>query len=160
MKDELPLTAQVQQKNLAGHIHRFSRVLSSLSEHRWATDGFPEVRSGHVQLLTNLNLDGAGTGHTELAQRANITKQTMGRVIRELAESGYVTVTPDESDKRAQQVHLTDRGRSFLAYLATTLADLERAFGEIVGEEKLVEFSATLHKLMTFVEARRQQLDL
>lgn len=152
------LTTAVQQKNLAGHIHRFSRVLGSLSEHRWAADGYPEVRSGHVQLLTNLDAD--GTRHTVLAQRANITKQTMGRVVKELANSGYVVVTPDQTDNRAQQVQLTDRGRAFLAYLATTLQDLERVFGQVVGEEKLVEFIATLHKLMAFTEARRQQVDL
>ncbi|WP_020603890.1 MarR family winged helix-turn-helix transcriptional regulator [Spirosoma spitsbergense] len=149
---------QVQQKNIAGHVHRFSRILIGLSEHRWAADGYPEVRSGHVQLLSNL--DQEGTRSTVLAQRAQITKQTMGRLVKELAESGYVSINADRADNRAQQVQLTDRGRAFLTYLATTLGDLEGVFIQVVGVDKLSEFTATLQTLLAFVDARRQQLGL
>lgn len=158
MNTYLQLADQVQQKNIAGHIHRFSRILSGLSEHRWAADGYPEVRSGHVQLLSNL--DPAGTRNTVLAQRAQITKQTMGRLVKELAESGYVSISPDKTDNRAQQVQLTERGRAFLTYLVTTLGDLERVFTQVVGADKLSDFTNTLQTLLTFLEARRQQLGL
>lgn len=158
MNTQLSLADQVNQKNIAGHIHRFSRILSSLSEHRWAADGYPEVRSSHVQLLSNL--DPSGTRHTVLAQRAHITKQTMGRLVKELAESGYVSIHTDKTDSRAQQVQLTDRGLAFLTYLATTLGDLERVLTQVVGADKLSEFTATLQALLAFVDARRQQLGL
>lgn len=150
------LIQHVQQKNIAGHLHRFSRLLSSLSEHRWATDGYPDVRNAHVQLLRNL--DPGGTRNTVLAQRAQITKQTMGRLVRELSEAGYVSVTPDPSDSRAQQVQLTDRGQRFLVYLASTLSDLEQAFVSTVGEFRYADFTTTLHELLRFVEQRQQQI--
>lgn len=150
------LSHQVQQKNIAGHLHRLSRTLNSLSEHRWASDGHPDVRSSHVQLLRNL--DPQGTRSTVLAQRAQVTKQTMGRLVKELAGSGYVSVRPDPTDSRAQQVQLTDRGRDFLGYLATTLIDLEHAFARVLGEKRLADFMATLQELLAFVELRRQQL--
>ena len=152
------MTNQIQQKNIAGRIHRLSRMLSGLSEHRWATDGYPGVRSAHVQLLTNLDPD--GTRNTVLAQRAQITKQTMGRLVKELGESGYVLVLPDKTDNRAQQVQLTDRGQAFLTYLAGTLVDLEQALGQVVGKEELADFTATLQKILVFTESRRQQLGL
>ncbi|MVM36669.1 winged helix DNA-binding protein [Spirosoma sp. HMF3257] len=158
MDSKLEILNQLQQRNIAGRIHRFSRILSSLSEHRWATDGFPEVRSGHVQLLSNV--DPEGTRNTVLAQRAQITKQTMGRLVRELTESGYVFVLPDPIDRRAQQVQLTERGKSFLSYLATTLIELETAFSKVVGAEKWSEFTTTFYKLLTFVESRQQQLGI
>ncbi len=158
MNKLMELANQVQQKNIAGHVHRFSRILSSLSEHRWAADGYPEVRSGHVQLLTNL--DPEGTRNTVLAQRAHITKQTMGRLVKELAKSGYVSINPDKTDNRALQVQLTDRGRAFLSYLATTLDDLERVFTQVLGEDKLSEFTATLQTMLAFVDKRHQQLGL
>ncbi len=44
------------------------------------------LRSGHGQQLPNL--DPAGTRATVLAQRANVTKQTMGRLVKELARTG------------------------------------------------------------------------
>lgn len=150
------LTRQITEKNLAGRVHHFSRLLAQLSEHRWATDGYPELRSAHVQLLRNL--DPAGTRATVLAQRAQVTKQTMGRLVKELVRSGYLVLVPDAADSRAQLVRLTPQGTTFLAHLATTLVDLEQAFGRVLGVPRLVEFNAALHELTAFVEARRQQL--
>ena len=150
------LTQQITEKNLAGHVHHFSRLLAQLSEHRWAADGYPELRSGHVQLLRNL--DPAGTRATVLAHRAHVTKQTMGRLVQELVRTGYLAPVPDAADSRAQLVQLTPRGETFLAYLATTLVDLEQAFGRVLGMPRLMEFKSALHELTAFAEARRQQL--
>ncbi|MDQ2771717.1 MAG: MarR family transcriptional regulator [Bacteroidota bacterium] len=150
------LTQRITEKNLAGRVHHFSRLLAHLSEHRWASDGYSELRSGHVQLLRNL--DPAGTRATVLAQRAHVTKQTMGRLVKELVSTGYLALMPDAADNRAQLVQLTPRGKAFLTYLATTLVDLEQAFGQVLGASRLAEFNATLHELTSFLEARRQQL--
>lgn len=150
------LTQQIADKNLAGHVHRLSRQLAQLAEHRWAADGHPAVRSGHVQLLRHL--DAAGTRATVLAQRAQVTKQTMSRLVQELAASGYVALAPDPADRRAQLVRLSPRGEAFLVYLATTLQDLEAALGQVLGAARLAEFSATLRELNCFAEARWQQL--
>lgn len=150
------LTRQIAEKNLAGHVHHFSRLLAQLSEHRWARDGYPELRSGHVQLLRNL--DPAGTRATVLAQRARVTKQTMGRLVKELAGRGYLALATDPADSRAQLVQLTPRGKTFLAYLATTLVDLERAFEQVLGTGRLAEFTIALQELTAFAECRRQQL--
>ena len=65
--NHITLTDHIGQRNLAGHLHRLSRTLSALSEHRWARDGYPDMRSAHVQLLRNL--DETGTRGTVLAQR-------------------------------------------------------------------------------------------
>ena len=150
------LTQRIAEKNLAGRVHHLSRLLAQLSEHRWAADGYPELRNGHVQLLRNL--DPAGTRATVLAQRASVTKQTMGRLVKELAGTGYLTILPDAADNRAQLVQLTPRGKAFLAYLATTLVDLEQALSRVLGAPQLAAFNASLHELTTFLEARRQQL--
>ncbi len=50
--------------------------------------------------------------------------QAMGRLVKELAKCGYVSIHPEQTDNRAQQVRLTDRGCGFLTYLATTPDDL------------------------------------
>ncbi|MBO0935466.1 MarR family transcriptional regulator [Fibrella sp. HMF5335] len=152
------LVEHIQQNNIVGHLHRLSRLLGGLSEHRWAKDGYPDVRNGHVQLLRNL--DPEGTRNTVLAQRAHITKQTMGRLVKELANSGYVTISVDPTDSRAQRVLLTARGTAFLTYLAATLADLNWAFANVLGEGRLTNFSQTLQDLLAFAETRQQQQDL
>ena len=151
-----PFADQIAQRNLAGHLHRLSRHLSTLSEHRWARDGYGDVRSGHVQLLRHL--DPGGTRSSVLAQRAQVTKQTMGRLVKELAGSGYVAVAADPDDSRAGRVQLTARGTAFLQYLAGTLTDLERAFGQVLGPERLADYMATTQVLLTFTEKRLQEL--
>lgn len=150
------LTDHIGQRNLAGHLHRLSRTLSTLSEHRWTRDGHPAMRSAHVQLLRNL--DEAGTRSTVLAQRAQVTKQTMSRLVRELTAAGYVATAPDPHDSRAALVVLTPRGQDFLHYLAGTLVDLENAFKQVLGETGLAEFAAATRQLLAFAERRQQEL--
>lgn len=144
------------QHNLAGQLHRLSRLLSALSEHRWASDGYPDVRSAHVQVFRHLDPD--GTRSTVLARRVQVTKQTMGRLVKELADSAYVNIVTDPADSRAALVRLTGRGKLFLAYLATTLPDLERAFSQVLGSARLAEFSAATQELLAFAEKRREAL--
>ena len=143
--------------HLAASVHRFARLLSSLSEHRWARDGYADMRSSHIHVLRHL--DAEGTRHTVLAQRAQITKQTMGRLVAELAANGYVTMVPDPTDQRAQRVQLTRRGQDFKTYLASTVADLEQAFAYTVGEERLASFTATLHDLLLLLEKRQAEVE-
>lgn len=154
--NHITLTDHIGQRNLAGHLHRLSRTLSALSEHRWASDGYPDMRSAHVQLLRNL--DEAGSRSTVLAQRAQVTKQTMSRLVKELAAAGYVATAPDPHDSRAALVMLTPRGQAFLRYLATTLVDLEDAFKRVLGETGLAEFAAATQQLLAFAERRQQEL--
>lgn len=151
-----PLAHLIAERNLAGHLHRLSRLLGALSEHRWARDGYADVRSAHVQLLRNL--EPAGTSPTTLAQRAQVTKQTMGRLVKELVASGYVAGAPDPADGRAVRVVLTARGQAFLAYLAGALSDLERAFAGVLGPARLAEFAAATQQLLAFAEKRQAEL--
>lgn len=81
----------------------------------------------------------------------------MGRLVKELTNFGYVAVSPDPTDNRAQRVQLTARGTDFLTYLATTLADLDRAFTSLLGEARLADFTQTVQDLLAFAEARQQQ---
>lgn len=152
----ISIPEQIGQRNLAGHLHRLSRALSTLSEHRWAGDGHPDVRSAHVQLLRHL--DPVGTRSTVLAQRAQVTKQTMGRLVKELTASGYVSGHVDPADSRASLVRLTPKGEQFLAYLAGTLLDLEGAFARVLGPARLAEFAAATQDLLAFTEKRLAEL--
>ena len=147
----------VEQKNIARQVHRFSRLLSQLSEHRWAQDGYPEIRNGHVQVLQHI--DATGTRSSLLAQRAQVTKQTVGHLVGELNERGYITILPDDTDGRAQQIILTDRGKHFLVYLSSTLTDLEAVFTQVVGKADFHQFTLTFSSLLAFVEQRHQQIE-
>ena len=50
-----------------------------------------------------------------LAERAQMTKQSMGELVRHLEAHGYVERMPDPADGRAKLVRATDRGREVYA---------------------------------------------
>jgi DNA-binding MarR family transcriptional regulator len=58
---------------------------------------------------------------TDLLDILKITKQSLGRVLRELIESGFVTQSEGPQDRRERLLHLTERG----AGLALELSDLQ-----------------------------------
>lgn len=63
-----------------------------------------------------------GTRLTELADQAQITKQTAGFLVDQLVRAGYVERVPDPADARARLVRLTARGVE-LAELSNRTAD-------------------------------------
>lgn len=46
----------------------------------------------------------------ELADREKVRAQTMSTVVRALVERGFARKTPDSSDRRREQVHITQTG--------------------------------------------------
>ncbi len=71
--------------------------------------GHVKIRQSHSSLFSNLGFE--ATRLTELAERAGITQQAMGKLVKELENMGYVKRHVDESDKRAKIIELTELGR-------------------------------------------------
>src|SRR5512147_1029917 len=68
------------------------------------------LRGSQLRVLSMVPLEG-GRRLTDLATVANMTKQAMGEFVADLANAGYVTVSPDPADRRAKLVSLTPEGR-------------------------------------------------
>src|SRR5688500_18374427 len=64
-----------------------------------AERGYPGVRPGHIPVFAGLDPD--GTRVTDLAERGGMTRQMMGRLVRELERLGYVSTGTDPADQRA-----------------------------------------------------------
>jgi DNA-binding MarR family transcriptional regulator len=107
--------------------------------------GHAQVRPGHLPVITNL--DPEGTRITDLATRAGMTRQMMGRLVRELEEFGYVRSRPDPADQRAVVVSLTPRGSRFLADAPAAMQDADRDFAELLGADQLAAVREALIKL-------------
>lgn len=102
------------------------------------------VRGSHARLLELVPPDGARP--SELA-RDWISKQAVGQRIREMADVGLVTVSPDPHDGRASIVRRTAEGDRALALIATELAELETELAATVGERRYRMFRAVLDEL-------------
>jgi DNA-binding MarR family transcriptional regulator len=67
----------------------------------------------------------------QLLDILRITKQSLGRVLRDLIDQGYVTQREAEHDRRQRLLYLTEAGENLrLRLLAPQVARIRRALGE------------------------------
>lgn len=103
--------------------------------------GYPQ-KPKHSAVFAQIDLDGSRL--TDLARRANMTPQSMGELVDELEELGYLTRRTDPTDRRAKLIVLTDRGRAAVEAGRETIVGLEGRITEILGERG----HRTLRKLL------------
>jgi DNA-binding MarR family transcriptional regulator len=107
--------------------------------------GFTELRPAHAAVFAFLPAD--GTRLTELARRAQVTKQSMGELVRDLERSGYLVQLPDPADGRAKIVTFTDRGRVANEVGILAVSSVEDEWAERIGADRARELRATLEAL-------------
>ncbi|WP_292859460.1 MarR family winged helix-turn-helix transcriptional regulator [Microbacterium sp.] len=94
------------------------------------------MSDGQFAVLAALNVHGA---HTlgELADRERVTAPSMNRTVNCLEESGYLTRTPDETDRRKVNIALTDEGRAVVAETVRRRDSwLEQALAELSPQQR------------------------
>lgn len=112
--------------------------------------GFTDLRPAHFVVFQHLQPDGARI--TELAEQAQITKQSMGDLIDHLEACGYVEKVPDASDGRAKIVSLTERGWSLDKAAREILRKTEAEWAEKLGKERMAELKQILNDLTALIE--------
>jgi DNA-binding MarR family transcriptional regulator len=114
------------------------RVSSGLAE-----AGFDDLRPAHTAVFQHIAADGSRL--TDLAERAQITKQSMGYLVDYLEERGYLERRPDPTDRRAALVCLTDRGWEQVRAALAIIAELEAEWTRALGKKR----AETLRELLT-----------
>lgn len=120
---------------------------------RLAEAGFDDVRPAHMTIFQHLRPEGSRIG--ELAERAQLTNQSVGYLVDHLERRGYVERRPDPTNRRATLVCLTERGWEEMRACGRILDELERALAERLGPERL----ARLHADLVILGAALQAID-
>lgn len=107
-----------------------------------AAAGFSDVRSAHAPLF--MAIDPRGSSLTDLADRAHMTKQAMGELVRHLEAHGYVELAVDQHDRRVRRVTLTARGWEALELGVRVIESFESWLEEAVGPPALAALRRTL----------------
>jgi DNA-binding MarR family transcriptional regulator len=107
--------------------------------------GYPQKPS-HSAVFAQISREGSRL--TDLARGANMTPQSMGELIDELVELGYVERRPDPTDRRAKLITLTDRGQACIDAARTTIQDLEQQIAGVLGDRGHRQLRALLAKLL------------
>ncbi len=99
-----------RQQHVGRLFLRASRSFAALATRKLKERGHEGLGMAHTALLPHLDAEEGGTRATEIAQRAGMTKQAAGRVLRDLERLGYVERMADPEDARATLVAFTTRG--------------------------------------------------
>jgi len=94
-----------------------------------------------------------GSRLTELAERAAVTKQSMGEIIDALEQRGYVERIPDTTDGRATLIRRTERGWQVNRVAREVVEQLQQQWARELGEEAFTELLHHLRRLALLVEA-------
>ncbi len=88
-----------------------------------------------------------GTRLTELAEAAQITKQTAGFLVDQLERAGYVERTPDPTDARARLIRVAERGQRAIPVGLAALGEVEREWTAHLGQRRMAAFRDALARL-------------
>jgi DNA-binding MarR family transcriptional regulator len=135
-------TERARPDNLGILLREPFRIASARLHERFAERGHPEVRAPHGNVLQFL--DTSGTRVSVLAERAQVTKQSMAELVAHLEHHGYVERVPDPEDRRAKLVRATARGQEVYEIAREFVVDVEAEWTAKLGERKI----ATLRRLL------------
>jgi DNA-binding MarR family transcriptional regulator len=119
--------------------HLETRVLGSLR------DEGHELTTAQARLLAGVDDD--GTRLTDLAGRAQITKQSAGFLVDHLERLGYVERVPDPTDARARLIRLAPRGREAQRGARTVERRVRREWEQHLGPARMAALEDALTSL-------------
>jgi DNA-binding MarR family transcriptional regulator len=146
MSSKLPKTsARGAPENLAILLREPFRAGTEVLHRRFAERGHPEVRPPHGNVMQFL--DDEGTRVSVLAERAQMTKQSMAELVAHLEQLGYVERVVDPSDRRAKLVRATPRGKQLYAIAREVVAEIEAEWTRRLGRAKMRHLRELLEEL-------------
>jgi DNA-binding MarR family transcriptional regulator len=110
-----------------------------------ADAGFDDIRPAHTAVFQHIKAEGSRL--SELAQSAQITKQSMGYLVDYLEERGYVERKADRSDRRASLIFLTERGWNQIRAALAIIASIEEEWARSLGTRDMEQLRRHLARL-------------
>lgn len=144
-----------QNERLIGALLRvpFLRVVESVYQELVA-EGFDDLTRAHLTVFRHIDAEN-GSRLTDLAEEAQMTKQSMGYLIDHLQERGYLERVPDSGDGRARLVRVTARGREVMAVAQRVVKGLEDEWAHLIGKRKMHQLRETLKELVAILESKQ-----
>lgn len=106
--------------------------------------GHDKIRQSHYSLFSNLGYEAVRL--TELAKRARITQQAMGKLVKEMEQIGYVKRRVDDTDKRAKIIEATELGKTLVVDSIEIIDEVIAEYTESLGVDGMRELEDVLKK--------------
>jgi len=117
-----------------------ARVFATL-----AAAGFDDITPAQARVFQRIGPD--GNRLTDLAEQAQITKQSAGFLVDQLERAGYVERVPDPADARARLVRIAERGAKAIPLAAQVVADVEAEWTAHLGARRAAQLRSILTDL-------------
>ena len=111
--------------------------------------GYDDLSPSHFVVFQHMHSEGIRS--TELAEKAQMSKQAMGYLIAYLEEQGYVERIPDPSDGRARLVRLTEQGWGVAEVAYSTVEQIEVKWENDLGAERMQQLRSILRELIAIL---------
>lgn len=154
MKDKTKMESNAvqpeQEERMIGAMLRipFQATVSRVYE-GLARAGYTDLRPAHFTVFQHLPPQGMRL--TELAEKAQITKQSMGYLIDYLEKCGYVRKEVDPGDGRANLILWTEQGKAMGTEARRILRLLEEEWAAYIGEGRFQQLRKTLQDLISYL---------
>jgi DNA-binding MarR family transcriptional regulator len=123
----------IERKPMIAIVDRLLRLLTADMLRAGHERGHTQIRPAHDPVFATL--PSAGARASDMAQRAGITKQSMGEAIRDMVDLGLLEMHEDPNDRRAKLVTWTEAGKVVARDGKRHMYDLEQQWIEKFGKE-------------------------
>lgn len=107
--------------------------------------GFDDWTLNQCRVFQRISPDGSRL--TDLAEQAQMTKQSAGVLVDQLERLGYVRRAPDPSDGRARLIVIEERGRRAVEVARATLDDILAEWKAYLGTRNFALLQQILDQL-------------
>jgi len=141
----VPAKTPIDQLPLPGLLEMASEALFAEFRQDLVQAGYGDIRPTHGCVFRFVHDDGMRL--TELATFAGMTKQSIGEIVDDLGERGYVERFPDPADRRAKLIRLTAKGEQAQATGRTLFAKLEQRLAKRHGRDRVADLRRLLGEI-------------
>ncbi|POY37415.1 hypothetical protein C3K47_06540 [Solitalea longa] len=138
LKGQLEQLTDLRKKSLSRTVHNLRMHLSSRLTKRIHEMGYLSCSFQHTAIFANIDIE--GTNIVTLADRANISKQAMSKLVKDIEEMGYVETIKDPKDSRALLVILTDLGAELIINVQSCITEIRNEVERVISKDKLETF--------------------
>jgi DNA-binding MarR family transcriptional regulator len=110
-----------------------------------ARAGFEGIRRAHGAVYEAI--DPGGSRLSDMAERVQMRKQSMGELVDHLESHGYVERLPDPHDGRAKLITLTKRGEAVARTAIAATNKVERRWERHLGDRRARDFRRALEDI-------------
>jgi DNA-binding MarR family transcriptional regulator len=125
--------------------HMENRILQAIKD-----AGYDDLSLAQARVFQRIAP--AGSRLTDLAEQAQMTKQSAAGLIDELERTRYVRRVPDPHDRRARLIQIDRRGREAAKVAQAVHDEIQAEWRAHIGVRRFREFRDTLERLRAITD--------